>query len=380
MKKKTKIGNRVTLGRKPSMRTVRWIHRLAVSIPVYCLLIGIPIILTVEIELLKDERILRLVLLIILLIFCCVLTRGIVIKVGMYAIKKTLSDFTPDRLINRFKECSPKVGYFGPKQDQLVLCFHGFTSSPMEFEFLADRLRKERIDFYAPLIQGFGQIRQDMLFKLFKEDWFREIIDIYDLLTPRYKRISVVGHSMGGMLACFLAQNRPIENLILSAPAIFPQKRENLYAWAIKSRMLHAVLSWTVPMFPKPLRGGRYAPADTLDEESAYRYFQYLVAPIRSMFGMLEAQAMVDLEKLNFTSLSLLYGAHDITVDNIAIERHLKRKGVPFQRFVFENTAHNIFVDNDRFRVNSTIMGILQGNQSGSNPFPNSIDSRSVHE
>lgn len=357
---KAKHKKKIIVRDKPSMKTILWVHKLAVSVPIYCLILGIPIMLTIEVELLKDERILRSAMLVILLIICSLIMRVIIIKMGMYTIKRTLRDFTPDGLLNRFEECSPKVGYFGPKRDHFVLLLHGFTSSPMEFDLLADRLRKERIDFHAPLIQGFGQIRQDMLFSLFKEDWFRDVIDLYDLVACRYKKISVVGHSMGGMLASVLAQNRPLDDLILSAPALFPQKRDGLYAWSMKSRLLHTILSWAIPMFPKPIRGGRNTPADTLDEDSAYRYFQYLMAPIHSMFGLLEAQTIVDIEKLNVKSLSLLYGSHDITVDNLAIERHFDLKKIPYQRLVFENSAHNIFVDNDRFQVNNAIIGILK--------------------
>ncbi len=67
------------------------------------------------------------------------------------------------------------------------------------------------------------------MLSLNKEDWFRQVVDIYDLFAQRYQHISIISHSMGGMLACYLAQVRPVQELIISAPALFPQKQEIFY-------------------------------------------------------------------------------------------------------------------------------------------------------
>ncbi|MCP3901949.1 MAG: alpha/beta hydrolase, partial [Desulfobacteraceae bacterium] len=175
----------------------------------------------------------------------------------------------------------------------------------------------------------------------------------------RYQHISIIGHSMGGMLACYLAQVRPVQELIISAPALFPQKQETFYAQIVKNRLLTNLISWLIPIIPKPLRGTRKGPADTMDTESTYHYFQYLVAPIRLLITMLQSQMEIELDKMQYKRLTLMYGEHDITVENQEIEAFFKKINIPFQRFCFNKSAHNIFVDFDREVINEVIVLLL---------------------
>jgi len=73
-------------------------------------------------------------------------------------------------------------------------------------------------------------------------------------------------------------------------------------------------------MIPKLSRSGRSGPADTMDTKSTYQYFQYLIVPIRLLFAMLQAQTEIKLDKMMYKRLTLMYGKHDITVNNPAIE------------------------------------------------------------
>jgi len=344
----------------PTVRTIKFLHKVTIIVPLYLLVFAVVIIIDVDIEDLRNIYLVHIILAILLLYATAHLIRALIFVFGRWVVAHTSRNFTPETQFNRYVECKQISHCAGEKRDQIVLLLHGFTTSPMDWDMLAERLTKENIDFHAPLIHGFGQINHDLMLAIHKEDWFRQIVDIYDLFAQRYEKISVIGHSMGGMLACYLAQIRPIHELVISAPALFPQKQEGFYARVVKKQIAVNFVSWLIPMIPKPSRSGRSGPADTMDTEATYRYFQYLVAPVRLLFAMLQAQMDIKLNEMTYRRLTLLYGAHDITVDNPVIENYINSLGLPFQRFRFKNSAHNLFIDFDRDCANDLIIALLK--------------------
>ncbi|NCD35221.1 MAG: alpha/beta fold hydrolase [Spartobacteria bacterium] len=289
------------------------------------------------------------------------LMRLCIIYFGKWVLSQTTQSFTPEINCNRFLECKQRSYCSGEKRDHIVLLLHGFTTSPMQWEILSSELERNGIDFHAPLIHGFGQIHPEFLQAAGKEDWIRQIVDLYDLFSHQYRRISVIGHSMGGMLACILAQQRPVHELIISGPALFPLKKQGIYAHAMRSRFATALISYLIPMVPKPMRGNRKGPADTLDTAATYQYFQYMVAPVRLMFSMLHAQQNMDYSAMKFDRFTFICGKHDITVDNCSTEKYLASCGLKFHRYRFLNSAHNTFVDFDRAHANTLVIQLLSG-------------------
>lgn len=342
------------------MRTIRFIHKLIVIIPVYLLIMAIMLLFAIDVEDLKNIHLIRIALGLLLLYTISHMVRSAFYMFGRWIISRSARDFTPEKQFNRYAECRPRDYAKLPRRDQIVLLLHGFTTSPMEWTDLAERLESEGIDFHAPLIYGFGHVRPDLTMAVCKEDWFRQIVDLYDMFAARYEKVSVIGHSMGGMLACYLGQVRPLHELILSAPALFPDRTNSIYARLIKRKWSTRLFAWYIPMIPKPMRGDREGPADTLDEQATYKYFQYLVAPVRLLISMLQSQRDIDLRALQYHRLTLLSGDKDITVDNKDIEEYMLQSGLSFQHFCFKNSAHNIFVDYDREYANDLAVSLLK--------------------
>ncbi len=344
----------------PTVRTIKILHRMTVIVPLYLLVIFIVLLLDVKIELLHNYYIFHIISVILLGYATAHLIRVLIFLFGRWVVLHSSRNFSPQLELNRYRECKPISYSTGKKRDHIVLLLHGFTTSPMDWDILTECLREEHVDFHAPLLSGFGQINHDSILAIQKEDWLRQIVDIYDLLAEQYQKISVVGHSMGGMLACYLAQLRPVHELIVSAPALFPQKQHGVYVRVVKNRFVAKYVAWQLPMIPKFSRSGRSGTADTMDSEKTYNYFQYLVAPVRLLFAMLQAQMDIRLENMTYQRFTLMYGVYDLTVDNPAIENYLHSKNLSFQRFSFQNSAHNIFVDFDREQVNDLIIAQLK--------------------
>jgi esterase/lipase len=100
-----------------------------------------------------------------------------------------------------------------------VLIIHGFGGGTYDEEYLAHRLElKRNFDVYTFTLAG-----HDGLFKsnMTEEDWIESTEKMINfLIQNNYKKIYVIGHSMGGVLAARLASKyKEIKKLVLLAAA-----------------------------------------------------------------------------------------------------------------------------------------------------------------
>lgn len=101
-----------------------------------------------------------------------------------------------------------------------VLLLHGFTGMPPEMRLLADALQSAGHTVLCPRLAGHGTSPEDMA-HTDAEDWYDSALDGYALLAGITRRISVVGHSMGALLALRLAAERRVESVVTLAAPIF---------------------------------------------------------------------------------------------------------------------------------------------------------------
>lgn len=96
---------------------------------------------------------------------------------------------------------------------------HGFAGGTYDEEALANYLELEsKFDVYTFTLPGHDNVFNK---KITKEDWIKKAEDTLNMLIDNgYKKIYVVGHSMGGIIACYLASKySQIKKLVLAAPA-----------------------------------------------------------------------------------------------------------------------------------------------------------------
>lgn len=98
------------------------------------------------------------------------------------------------------------------------LVIHGFTGGPYEVNPLVNFL-KENTDWHieVPTLPGHGR-ELDLKDTTYKE-WIDAAEEVLQRMTERFKRIYLIGFSMGGMIAAYLAAKYTIEKLVLLAPA-----------------------------------------------------------------------------------------------------------------------------------------------------------------
>ena len=102
---------------------------------------------------------------------------------------------------------------WGPKQAPILFLLHGWMDVSASFQFVVDALRQDW-QIIAPDWRGFGQSQW-----LQRPYFFAEHVGDLEAIVRHYApngRIRLVGHSMGGILACLYAGLRPerVERLI----------------------------------------------------------------------------------------------------------------------------------------------------------------------
>ncbi len=98
------------------------------------------------------------------------------------------------------------------------LIIHGYTGGPYEVEPLAQYL-KEKTDWQieVPLLSGHGT--ELHLEHVNYEDWLEDAVNALFKLQETCETVYVIGFSMGGMIAAYLAANYKVDRLVLLSTA-----------------------------------------------------------------------------------------------------------------------------------------------------------------
>jgi pimeloyl-ACP methyl ester carboxylesterase len=89
-----------------------------------------------------------------------------------------------------------------------VLLLHGFLDAGATWDLVAPRLARAGHEVIAPDLRGFGQsdwVGPGGYYHF--ADYVADVSEIVDTIAPR--RLALVGHSMGGTVACLTAGARP---------------------------------------------------------------------------------------------------------------------------------------------------------------------------
>ncbi|MFC4799238.1 alpha/beta hydrolase [Neobacillus sp. GCM10023253] len=110
--------------------------------------------------------------------------------------------------------------------DRAVLLLHGFTGNTADVRMLGRFLEEKGYSSHAPLYKGHGSAPPEELMNSTPEDWWKSVLEGYQLLKKKgYEKIAVIGISLGGVFSLKLATEVPLAGVVpMCAPMGFKNK------------------------------------------------------------------------------------------------------------------------------------------------------------
>lgn len=108
-----------------------------------------------------------------------------------------------------------------------VLLIHGFTGSPSEMILLGNYLYRQGYTVLGVRLNGHGTTVEEMSHTDWHQ-WYHSACDGYHLLRGICSEISVIGLSMGGLLAMRIGRDFPVKKIVSMSAPIFIANERNL--------------------------------------------------------------------------------------------------------------------------------------------------------
>jgi alpha-beta hydrolase superfamily lysophospholipase len=151
----------------------------------------------------------------------------------------------------------------GHRAERAIVFFHGLTNAPRQFEKLSERFIARGYAVLVPRVQYHGYLDRMStdLAHLTVRDLVEVTAEAVDLAAGLAEEVTVSGISMGGVLAVWAAQYRPVALAAPIAPAIGLPKIPYITTGAIFGAMgrLPNRFQWWDPRVKEKLEGPPYA-------------------------------------------------------------------------------------------------------------------------
>lgn len=98
------------------------------------------------------------------------------------------------------------------------LMLHGFMGAPVSSRPMAEHIAQQGVTMHCPLLPGHGNLPH-MIHGHNRQEWLNEVEEAYEFLNSKCDQIFLIGHSMGAVLAAYLADKHPdVCGIVLLAP------------------------------------------------------------------------------------------------------------------------------------------------------------------
>jgi carboxylesterase len=226
-----------------------------------------------------------------------------------------------------------------------ALLLHGFGGNPSAMRPLAERLAAAGYTVEAPALPGHGTAVEELLPRRWL-DWLGAARQAFDGLVHRCHPVAVVGHSMGGTLACALAEARPeVAGIAVVNPLVEPPDDE-------MRRGIHQLMDQGIEVLPgegPDLADGSVAPP---------AYPGTALGPLLSLFDGVEEVAL-NLSAIRCPVL-LLSSRVDHVLPTTNGDLLMASVSGPAERVWLERSFHAAMLDYDRPEVEARIIGFVE--------------------
>ncbi|WP_133129909.1 alpha/beta hydrolase [Legionella yabuuchiae] len=218
--------------------------------------------------------------------------------------------------------------------ERALLLLHGFSSSPAVYRELIPTLSRLYDAVVCPALPGHAT-HIAAFAKVQAHEWVSAAEDSCENLTKHYKQVDVMGLSLGGLLACHLANSFSLHHLYLLAPAL--SLRLNLPLAIALAKLLRSLGFKHLRNRAGNLRTNRAA-------EIAYRHL-----PIATIIEILTL-----IKEFKFSPptcpVDVFLGAYDEVVDSHKIEDYFNKLPNVDIHWL-QNSAHILPLDGDIDRI-----------------------------
>lgn len=242
--------------------------------------------------------------------------------------------------------CAPIRRAAGSRE--ACLCIHGFCGAPAVFLPLVDTILDAGYDCYAPLLPGHGTRPEDMIdVKL--EQWLDTASAWLDELLPRYERVHLLGLSLGGAIASWLAGTRSGDERLGKVMLLVP-------GYALRNKEFYQM--------DFEAMGDRLIPlAQQVDltpelEESAFLY-PFMAAKSIGQLLRLGGLALEEVPRIVQPTL-MLYTAADPVVDPEVCARAAGELPGLRAAHCYQKSGHNLLLDTERADVAARLEAFLR--------------------
>ena len=181
-----------------------------------------------------------------------------------------------------------------------ALCLHGLTGTPYEVRPLAESISAVGIRAVGPALPGHNETPQRLAATSHTE-WLAAARAEFHRLREACESVSIVGMSMGGLLALALAEEEPVDALVVIGT---PLVLHHPFAWLIP------LVKYLLPMSPKS------EGSDIRDPAARARHPSYPVMPMNSVHELQRLQRRVRPQLARISAPILVaHGAHDKTAN-----------------------------------------------------------------
>lgn len=232
-----------------------------------------------------------------------------------------------------------------------ILILHGFAASLDSVNMLDRQLQLSHLPVSMPVLRGHGAASPEALKGVMWRDWVSDAERAMRGLLNEAKKVIIIGHGMGGLLALILAANNrdSIDSLVLAAPSI---ELPNPVWTQIRLQVLQPMVQQTFRRWSLP--------PDYTDRKQRKTDSNYHWAPMDTILSFFELIEMTRTRLKDVSApLLIIQSKRDATVslDGPKIIRAGIATPPEWKQIKwFTQSGHELFRDIEREEVTNTVV------------------------
>lgn len=230
-------------------------------------------------------------------------------------------------------------------KNKAVLLIHGFAGGNYDFNELSNDLQlNNNYDVFTFTLPGHDKL---IINNIKKEAWIEKAEEeIEKIINNNYKEIYIIGHSMGGVIAAYLASKYKTDKLVLASPAFKYLKFSNNKIDFKNS----------IKLIPNLFK--RYTTKEVLS-----RILKMPLSTVKEFSSLVEEHTN-DIKKVNCPTL-IIWGNKDDIVPKSSINYVYNNISSTNVKLIeFRNLNHNLFNNNRYQDVKKEIITFFETNNN----------------